>query len=123
MLQYNPDKRLTAEQLLNHAFLKKDVKQFTPIDRNKIQKKISGNGINIDIKKNQTIWKVFNENNEKQNRIVNNNDIINQQKNNQIFYTQNEQPEYQFIENNYQPQIQKVKEPSHNCAKVTTIHF
>jgi len=121
MLQYNPEKRLTAEQLLNHDFLKKDVKHFTPIDKNKIQSKIQGNKINIDIKKNQTIWKAFNENNEKQSRIVNNNDIINQQKNNQIFYTQYEQPEYQYIENNYQPQPQKVKEPSHVCAKVTVL--
>ena len=72
-------------------------------------------------KKNQTIWKVFNENNENQNKIINNDDIINQQKNNQIFYTQYEQPDYQIIENNYQPQIQKVKEPSHICAKVTAL--
>ena len=121
MLQYNPEKRLTAEQLLNHDFLKKDIKQFTPIDKKKIQKKISGNGINIDIKKNQTIWKAFNEKNENQKKIVNNDDIIKQQKNNQIFYTQYEQPEYQFIENNYQPEVKKVKEPSHICAKVTVL--
>ena len=122
MLQYNPEKRLSAQELLNHDFLQKDVKNFTPIDKNKIQKKISGNNINIDIKKNQTIWKVFNENKESQRKIVDNDDIINQQKKNQIFYdTHYEQPEYQIMDNNYQTQFSKVKEPSHICAKVTVL--
>ena len=67
MLQYDPNKRLTAGELLKHDFLVKNVKDFTPIDRKKIEKKISGNDIKINIKDNKTVWEIFNKDNKNQN--------------------------------------------------------
>ena len=65
MLQYNPEKRLSAEDLSNHPFLKKDIKKFHKINTNKISKKISHNQLNINVKNNNTIWSIFNEDDEK----------------------------------------------------------
>ena len=67
MLQYNPQKRLSANQLIKHAFLIKDISDFTRIDINKISKKVYGGEININIKDNKTIWSIFNE--EDQNKL------------------------------------------------------
>ena len=45
MLQYDPNKRLSAAQLLKHDFLTKDVKTFHKIDAKKIGNKISIKGL------------------------------------------------------------------------------
>ena len=65
MLQYDPNKRLTAENLSNHAFLTKNVSEFTHINTNMIAKKVYGGQMCINIKNNQSIWAIFNEENQK----------------------------------------------------------
>ena len=63
MLQYNGDDRLSADELAQHDFLTKNVKQFSKVDLAVISNKIDRNGININVKQNQTIWNLFNEDN------------------------------------------------------------
>ena len=65
MLQYNSQKRLSASKLIQHAFLIKDIKDFTPIDINSVSKKVYGGQMAINIKENKTIWSIFNEEDEK----------------------------------------------------------
>ena len=69
MLQYNAQKRLTADELARHHFLTKNVKDFEPIDVRKVNNKIRKNNLNINIKRNQTIWSIFNE--EDENKLIN----------------------------------------------------
>ena len=65
MLQYNAQKRLSADELARHHFLTKNVNQFEPIDLRKVSNKVRNNNLNINIKQNQTIWSIFNEEDEK----------------------------------------------------------
>ena len=65
MLQYNPEKRLSANDLIKHAFLIKNISDFTRIDINQISKKVYGGELKINIKENNTIWSIFNEDDEK----------------------------------------------------------
>ena len=65
MLQYNAQKRLSANELARHHFLTKNVRNFQPIDLRKVSKKLQNNNLNINIKKNKTIWSIFNEEDEK----------------------------------------------------------
>ena len=65
MLQYDPQKRLTAENLYNHAFLTKNVSEFTHINTNMIARNVYGGQLNINIKNNQSIWAIFNEENQR----------------------------------------------------------
>ena len=62
MLQYNGDDRLSAEELAKHDFIVKNVKDFSKVDLNAVSDKIDRNGLNINVKENQTIWSIFNEN-------------------------------------------------------------
>lgn len=67
MLQKDPNRRLSAGQLLKHAFLVKNVKQFKPLDVRKIPGAVSaGNYININSgagkqqnKLTETVWDIF----------------------------------------------------------------
>ena len=61
MLQYDPKRRLNAEQLSKHAFLTKNYTQFQHINTNLISRKVSGGQLKINIKNNQSIWAIFNE--------------------------------------------------------------
>ena len=61
MLQYDPKRRLNAEELSKHAFLTKNYTQFQHINTNLISRKVSGGQLNINIKNNQSIWAIFNE--------------------------------------------------------------
>ena len=61
MLQYDPKKRLNSENLYNHAFLTKNVSEFTRINTNMVSKNVYGGQLNINIKNNQSIWAIFNE--------------------------------------------------------------
>ena len=65
MLQYNSENRLTSEELAMHPFLTKRIKEFTKIDTKRASKKIDNRGLNINVKANQTIWAIFNEEDEK----------------------------------------------------------
>ena len=59
MLQYDLKKRLSAEQLLNHNFLKKPYSELTKINIKEASKNIVGSQIRINSKKNQSIWAIF----------------------------------------------------------------
>ena len=61
MLQYDPKKRLTIEQLANHDFLNKNIENFHKIDLELLGNKIKKKKLQINIKKNQTIWDALND--------------------------------------------------------------
>ena len=65
MLQYSAKNRLSAEELSRHAFLTKNVKDFKKLDLRKISHKVDNQGLNINIKRNQSIWAIFNQEDEK----------------------------------------------------------
>ena len=65
MLQYKGEKRLSADELSKHPFLTKNPNEFTKINARKISKKINNKELNINVKNNQTIWAIFNEEDEK----------------------------------------------------------
>ena len=69
MLQFNSQKRLSCEELSRHAFLTKNVRDFEPIDLKKVSNKVNRNNLNINIKRNNTIWSIFNE--EDENKLIN----------------------------------------------------
>ena len=66
MLQKDDTKIHSVFQLSRHEFLKNDVKEFHPIDLEKISKNLDSNrlNININIKDNSLIWSIFNTNSE-----------------------------------------------------------
>ena len=66
MLQKDDTKILSVFQLSRHEFLNNDVKEFHPIDLEKISKNLDSNrlNININIKDNSLIWSIFNSNSE-----------------------------------------------------------
>ena len=61
MLQYDPKKRLNAEQLSCHKFLTKDYKDLTKMNLNNANKHLYGANLQINSKKNQSIWVIFEE--------------------------------------------------------------
>ena len=65
MLQYSAKTRLSAEELSRHKFLTKNVKEFKKLDLRKISHKVDSQGLNINIKRNQSIWAIFKEEDEK----------------------------------------------------------
>ena len=71
MLQYKGEDRLSADELYRHPFLTKNIRDFTKIDTRRVQKKINKDGLNINVKKNQTIWGIFNEDDEKKLLSIN----------------------------------------------------
>ena len=66
MLQKDDTKILSVFQLSRHEFLNNDVKEFHPVDLEKISKNLDSNrlNININIKDNSLIWSIFNSNSE-----------------------------------------------------------
>lgn len=62
MLQYDPRQRLSADQLANHQFLLKDVSQFTRMDL--CSGKMNSKQIKLNVKQNQSIWALFDKNDE-----------------------------------------------------------
>ena len=63
MLQYDSNKRFSSDDLLRHDFLIKNVKDFQKVDKEQLKGKIQGNMMKINIRDNNTIWGIFNENN------------------------------------------------------------
>ena len=86
MLQYEGEYRASAEQLLNHPFLVKDVKDFTKLDLNKISNKIYGDKINMNPMKNSTVAMVVNE---KSNSNFQSNIFLNRNMSQQIIGSSN----------------------------------
>ena len=76
MLQYDSIRRLNADQLSRHAFLTKDVKDFTPINLKKVETKLDPKGIKINVKKNASIWSIFNADDETKLTNIQGNDFI-----------------------------------------------
>ena len=76
MLQYDSANRLNADQLSRHAFLTKDVKDFKPIDLKKVSKKVSDENLKINVKKNASIWSIFNNVDEEKLTNIKGNDFI-----------------------------------------------
>ena len=74
MLQYDPNSRLSAEELAQQDFMVKNVREFTQVDLSMVSNKIDNNGLHVNVKQNQTIWNIFN-NDEDQPEInpINNN--------------------------------------------------
>jgi hypothetical protein len=64
MLQYDASKRLSAEQLSQHQFLTKNINEFQKINIKQVYNKVDKDGLKINIKKNLSIWSIFNEENE-----------------------------------------------------------
>ena len=56
MLQYEPQRRLSADKLCEHDFLKKNVKDFTKLDLEEIKKYLV---IPINTRKNDELSKIF----------------------------------------------------------------
>ena len=59
MLQYDLKKRLSAEQLNNHKFLTKQYSELNKINLKEASKNIVGSRLRINSKKNQSIWVIF----------------------------------------------------------------
>ena len=76
MLQYESSQRLSADQLSRHAFLTKNVKDFKPIDLQKVSKKLDNKGLKINVKKNASIWSIFNAEDESKLTNIQGNEFI-----------------------------------------------
>ena len=65
MLQYNPEDRISVQDLAQHDFITKSPSTFHEVDLKKIFHKIDKNELKINTKKNETIVKVLNASDEK----------------------------------------------------------
>ena len=65
MLQYDANQRLNINELAKHSFLTKKVKDFESLDMKKVSKKnMEKSRLKINVKKNKSIWAIFNEEDE-----------------------------------------------------------
>ena len=71
MLQYDPKRRLTIGQLANHRFLTKNINEFERIDFRKVNKNLVKSRLKLNVKQNQTIWAMFDEEDEKKLMQIN----------------------------------------------------
>jgi hypothetical protein len=65
MLQYDSKNRLSAEELSRHYFLTKNVSEFKKLDLSKLGNKIDNKGLNINIKKDESIGAILSEQEQK----------------------------------------------------------
>ena len=79
MLQYDSQKRLSSDELIKHPFLTKEVKDFHPIDLKKVSKKVGEEGLEINTKKNKSIWAIFNATDEKKLLGINRKNALKEQ--------------------------------------------
>ena len=59
MLQYDLKKRLSSEELYNHKFLTKPYSELTKINVKEASNNLIGSQLQINSKKNQSIWVIF----------------------------------------------------------------
>ena len=109
MLQYEGELRLSAEQLSQHEFLVKNVKDFVNVQLNKISKKVEGSNIIINIKSNTTIREVFDKNSKVDWEIYING-LLNEYKEAENFFRENNLNNQEKKANNICLQIKKIKE-------------
>ena len=64
MLQYDPNQRLNIDQLAKHPFLNKNVSNFKKLDLRRVKTNKDKNEVKLNVKTNQSIWAMFNEENE-----------------------------------------------------------
>ena len=69
MLQYDPKQRLTIEQLAKHSFLSMNPNQFHKLDLKKVNNNLVKSKLKMNVKANQSIWAIFNE--EDENTLLN----------------------------------------------------
>ena len=69
MLQYDPKQRLTIEQLAKHSFLTMNQSQFHKLDLKKVNNNLVKSKLKMNVKANQSIWAIFNE--EDENTLLN----------------------------------------------------
>lgn len=67
MFQYDPNIRLSANELSKHDFLCKNVRHFVRIDINQLKKYIKYDNLMISIKEDRELWNIFNS---KYNRFL-----------------------------------------------------
>ena len=67
--------RFSADELANHPFLTKDCRNFTRMNINRVQKKVVNNQLNVNVKRNHTIWSIYNEEDEKKLLNINTKNI------------------------------------------------
>ena len=60
MLQFNPDDRISVQNLAQHKFITQNVKTFTKVNLDKIFYKIDKEGLHLNIKNNRTICQLVN---------------------------------------------------------------
>ena len=96
MLQYDSKKRLTAEQLYNHKFLKKPYSELTKINLKEASKNIIDSQLKINSRNNQSIWVIF-ETNEENGEL---DDISTEMGQMPINHKQQQNIELQKIQNN-----------------------
>ena len=62
MLQYEPPKRFSANELKSHPFLVKNINDFTHIDKNKLSQKIYGDELIMNIKEDEKYFDIIPKN-------------------------------------------------------------
>ena len=85
MLQYDPKKRSSAEELYNHPFLINCADDFSYIDLRKVMDKINYDNLIINIKKNETICSIVNDKGDKQ-LVIPQNELVTKEIRNQFFH-------------------------------------
>ena len=94
MLQYDSSSRLSAKQLQRHPFLVKNIKDFTYMNAERATK-------SDKIKKNQSIWAVFKDEEKFINIKDTHDNYINQNPIPEQSKIENEQPTKNFMDNNH----------------------
>ena len=61
MLQYNPIKRAKIDEISQHEFLTKDIKQFRKLNPDLFGSKVEKNGIKMNVKNNKTVSDFLND--------------------------------------------------------------
>ena len=73
MLQFNPDDRISVQNLAQHKFITQNVKTFTKVNLDKIFYKIDKEGLHLNIKNNRTICQLVNNDMTNQQSLDGNN--------------------------------------------------
>ena len=111
MLQHDYKNRYSAEELLKHDFIVKDVKDFTQPDLNLIASKINGFNIEVNPINNTTMWNVFNKKDKEQNKDweIYINGLLTEYKAAKYYFQENNSKDMEKTADNYYQKIKKIK--------------